>query len=241
MKVTFAFIFAMLLLSGCSPTKVSTDIPNNPISNSQVFIFGDGLVSSPSKSGKAPYAFTCMLQYVDTGKSNSDFNSAVVTVNGVALTRVYNNNGVFQNAGDTRQFSQGDSLEFIIKHQKIGTIREILYVPASVIDVSVSPSPPLANLPNNSTVFKLSWNPVSASYYQVAAFGYNYWETILVSNSWLATAFDTATVVLQDSSGNACPYVSLQVQSFNGVPLQGFAPGSGFQVSGTYFRVYTNM
>jgi hypothetical protein len=233
-------IVSVGLLSGCSPTKAGSDISNQPIPDSQIYIVGQAQVSSPTTSGKAPYTISCGLQYADTGKSNSDFNSAVVSVNGVVLKRVYRD-GYFQNVGLPMQFSQGDSLEFVIKHQKTGTIKGVLYVPPSVMGVSVSPGLSMANLPNSDTLFSLSWDPVVATYSQVEAAGYNYWQTELVASYWLATLADTATVILTDNSGAACPYVYFRVQSFNAIPLQGFAPGSGLTVSGTYFKGNSNM
>ncbi len=77
------------------------------------------------------------MMYADSGKSSSDFNSADVKVNGVALVRVYSN-GYFQNTRSVMSFSEGDSLEFVIRHQKIGTVRGVAHVPPSVDGVSVS-------------------------------------------------------------------------------------------------------
>ncbi len=138
-------------------------------------------------------------------------------------------------------FSEGDSLEFVIKHQKTGTVKGVVYVPPSVSGVSVSPGLSTANLPNNETTFSLSWSPVTSSYYLVQAAGYNYWQTILVADSTFATQATSATVVLQDSAGNACPYVYFRVLSMNAVLIPGFATGSGFSVSGSYFRGNSNM
>jgi hypothetical protein len=226
------------LLSGCSPT--SPGISNQPTPNNQIYIVGGAQVKSPSNTGKAPYTVFCALQYADTSMNNRDFNSANVTVNGVALVRVYQN-GYFENIGRTMGFSEGDSLEFVIKHQKTGTVRKVVYVPPSVTDLSVFPGLSIANLPNSDISFDLSWTPVTASYYLVEALGYNYWETMLVADSTFATLSESATVALKDSSGSACPYVYFRVQSFNAVPLEGFAAGSGFGVSGAYFNANSNM
>ncbi len=236
--VSYMFVMAMLV-SGCSPTKVGTNIPDYTISNNQIYVMGMAEVSTPSKSGKASYAISCDLNYADTSKTNSDFNSAIVTVNGVALVQVYRD-GFFQNV-HTMQFAQGDSLQFVIKHQKIGTVKEVVYVPQSVTDVSVSPGLSIAYEPNSDTLFNLSWSPVAANYYLVEALGYNFWQTAIVATAWNVTASDSATIVLKDNSGAVCPYVYFEVQSINTVQLGEFAPGSGFQVSGSYYEGCTNM
>jgi len=240
MKKAVWYVFALIpFFFGCSPTKIESEIPSNPIPNSQIGIMGYAQVHSPAQSGKATYNVQCMIMYADSGKSNSDFNSAVVTVNGVRLARTYN--GTFQNVNDTMRFSEGDSLQFVIKDQKVGTVKETVYVPPSVINYSISPSLPVQTFQNSNTSFFLSWTPVNASFCSVEAVGYNIWETIPLAQFGHSTLLDTMTVVLQDSIGNACPYLAFLVQSYNGLALGGFAPGSGFEVSGSYYKVYSNM
>jgi len=240
MKKAVWYVFVLVpFLFGCSPTKTESEISSNPIPNSQIGIMGYAQVHSPAQSGKAPYNVQCMIAYADSGKNNSDFNSAVVTVNGVKLARTYD--GTFQNVNDTMRFSEGDSLQFIIKDQKVGTVKETLYVPPSVVDYSISPNLPVQTFQNSNTSFFLSWTPVNASFCSVEAIGYNVWETIPLAQYWQSTLLDTMTVALQDSLGNACPYLAFLVQSYNGLALGGFAPGSGFEVSGAYFKVYSNM
>lgn len=238
MKTFFLFILVAALLSGCSPTK--SDISDNPTPDNQIYISGIAQVNSPSNTGKAAYSIYCMLEYTDTSRNNSDFNSANVTVNGVALKR-YSVDGYFQNLGTTTTFSEGDSLEFVIKHRNIGTVRKVMYVPQSLPDVSVSPGFSTANLPNTATTFTLSWTPVSSEYYLVQAQGLNYWETALVADTTFVNSSGSATVVLKDSAGNACPWVVIQVESFNFLPIDGFAAGSGFGVSGASYVVKSNM
>ena len=77
------------------------------------------------------------------------------------------------------RFSQGDSVQFVIKQQKIGTVKEVLYVPPSVMDYSLAPSLSLANEFNTNTIFELGWDPVDANYCAVEGYGYNEWETLL--------------------------------------------------------------
>lgn len=238
MKAIFAFMLAAVLLSGCSPTK--SDISDNPTPDNQIYIGAGAEVSSPSNTGEAPYTVYCVLNYTDSSRSNSDFNSANVTVNGIPLRRVYED-GYFQNLGTTMAFSEGDSLEFVIKHRNIGTVREVVYVPPSVPVVSVSPGFSVANLANTATTFALSWTPVSADYYLVEARGFNYWQTILIADTTFLNSSGSATVVLKDSLGDACPWVYLRVWSFNYVPIEGFAVGSAVGVSGTYYNVNSNM
>jgi hypothetical protein len=226
------------LLPGCSPT--GSDISSQPTPNSRIYIEGGAYLNSPSATGKAPYTVYCTLMYADTGKNSSDFNSADVKVNGASLVRVYSN-GYFQNTRMVMSFSEGDSLEFVIRHQKIGTVRGVVHVPPSVDGVSVSPGLSTANLPNSETTFNLNWVQVTASYYYVQAAGYNYWQTLLVADSSFSTLANSATVVLKDSLGSACPYVYFRVLTFSAVDFQGFAPGSGLSVSGAYFRGSSNM
>lgn len=226
------------LLPGCSPTK--EDISDRPVPDNQIYVTAAAQVNTPSASGKSPYTASCRLQYTDTSKSNADFNSANVTVNGAALARLYGD-GNFQSIGSTLQFEEGDSLEFIIKHQKVGTVREAICVPPSVSGVTVSPGLSTANLPNSETTFNLRWTPVASNYYYVEAAGYNYWQTMLVADSMFWTQADSATVVLKDSVGSACPWVYFRVQSVNYVPIPGYAAGSGVIVTGAYYRGNTNM
>lgn len=239
MKATFLCILvSAALLPGCSPTK--SDISDQPVPNNQIYIAAAAGVNTPSSTGKAPYTAYCLLQYIDTSKSNSEFNSAKVTVNGVSLARLYSD-GNFQSIGSALQFEEGDSLHFVIKHQKVGTVSGVVYIPASVSSLSVSPGLSTANLPNSATTFKLRWNPVPATYYLVEAAGYNYWQTIMVADSTFGTQVDSATVVLKDTEGNACPWVYFRVQCINFVSIPGYATGSGFSVTGAYFKGNTNM
>lgn len=239
MKETFLWILvSAALFPGCSPTK--SDISDRPVPDNQIYIAAAAQVNSPSSTGKAPYTAYCQLQYTDTSKSNSEFNSAKVTVNGVSLARLYAD-GNFQSIGSTLQCEEGDSLRFVIKHQKVGTVTGVVYIPASVSGVFVSPGLSTANLPNSATTFKLQWNPVSATYYFVEAYGYNYWQTMLVADSTFGTQADSATVMLKDGEGNACPWVYFRVQCVNFVSIPGYATGSGFSVTGAYFKGNTNM
>jgi len=239
MKAILWYIMAtMIFFAGCSPT--SSDTSGQPTPNAQVIVVGGAEVNSPSNTGKAPYTVYCALQYADTSKNSSEFNSADVTVNGVSLVRVYRD-GYFQNVGKAMAFSAGDSLEFVIKHPKVGTVRGVAYVPQSVTDLSVSPTPSTANLANTATTFNLSWSPVTASYYMVQAVGYNIWETELVADSSFSTIATNASVVLEDSTGSACPYVYFRVVTINTIMLTDFASGSGIGVTGAYYNASTNM
>lgn len=226
------------MLPACSPT--SSDTSDQATPNNGIYIMAAAEVSSPSSTGKATYTVYCQLQYTDTSKNSSEFNTAKVTANGVALTREYAD-GYFQNVGKIMSFSEGDSIEFVVKHPKVGTVRGTVYVPPSVTDLSVSPGLSQANLPNSEITFNLSWTPVAASYYMVQAVGYNYWQTEVVSQSVFPTQSDTATVVLQDTSGDACPWVYFRVLTIGTVSLQGFAAGSGLNVTGAYYKANTNM
>lgn len=226
------------VLSACSPT--SSDTSDRATPNSGIYITAVAAVSSPSGTGNATYTAYCQLQYIDTSKSSSEFNAAKVTVNGVALTREYSD-GYFQNVGKVISFSEGDSVEFVIKHPKVGTVRGTMYVPPSVTDLSVSPGLSQANLPNSENTFNLHWTPVAANYYLVQAQGYNYWQTELVADSMFSTQADSATVVLKDSSGSPCPWVYFRVITFDWLAFQGFAGGSGVSVTGAYYKGNTNI
>lgn len=238
MKSIFLLMLAAALLPACSPTK--SDISDKPVPNNQVYIMAGAQVSSPSNTGTAPYTVFCQLQYTDTSESNSDFNSASVTVNGVTLRRVYQD-GYFQNLGTTMTLSEGDSLEFVIKHSKTGTIKQVVYVPPPLPEVSVSPGFSVANVPNTAATFTLSWTPVAADFYLVEASGYNYWQTALAADTTFVSSSGNATVVLRDSSGDACPWIYIRVQSFNYIPLAGFAEGSGLGASGAFYKSNSNM
>ncbi len=236
--VLLSAIAIVTLLTGCSPT--SSDISGQPTPDKAISIVGGAEVNSPSLAGKVPYMVYCSIQYTDTSVSNKDFNSAEVTVNGVALVRAYRD-GYYQNLGKTMTFSEGDSLEFVIKQKKIGTVKGVVYVPPSVQGVTVSPVLLGANVPNEYTSFDLSWDPAQSNFYFVIAAGYNYWETELVADSVFSTQAQSASIMLADTSGSACPYVYFRVQSYNVFPIEGFAAGSEFDVSSSYYRGNTNM
>ncbi len=237
-SILSCILVSAALFSGCSPT--SSDISGQPTPNNQIYIEGGAYLNSPSATGKAPYTVYCTLQYTDTSKSNSDFNTAEITVNGVSLVRIYND-GYFQNTRAAMSFSEGDSLSFVIKHPRVGTVKGVVYVPPSVTDVSVSPGLSQANLPNSETTFNLSWAPATVSYYYVQAAGYNYWQTIMVADTAFATLSNNATIMLMDNTGSPCPYVYFRVISYGSVSLDGFAAGSGLGVTGAYFVANSNM
>ncbi len=236
--VSGMFVLAFLL-SGCSPTKSESDIPSYPIPNNAIVIGGEALVNTPTLSGKASYSIRCFVQYADRSKSDSEFSSAEVTVNGVALAQSFFP-GFFQNTRSMR-FGQGDSLQFVITHPKIGTVKETVYVPPPVTDLTISPDLTIEGAPNRDTSFTLSWSPLSASYYDVSARGYDLSASIVLSNASGTTTTNSETVVLKDSSGNACPFVYFQVVSMNDTPCQDFAGGSGFMVGASYYQESTDM
>lgn len=239
MRTAFLCIVALAnFFPGCSPTKAG--ISDQPVPDNGIYIAAAAEVNSPSNTGRAPFTAYCLLQYADTSKSSADFNSAKVTANGIALARVYSD-GNFQSMGSSLQFEEGDSLEFVIKHQNVGTVRGVVRIPPSVSGVSVTPGLSTANLPNSETTFTLHWISVPASYYLVEAAGFNYWQTMLVADSVFGTVADSATIVLIDSSGGACPWVYFRVRSINFVPIPGFASGSGFTVTGAYYMPSSNM
>ncbi len=239
MKKNVLWLFAaiLLLLSGCSPTK--SGISDNPVPNSQIIIGGSAFAqaSSSVQSGKAAYSITCMIQYTDRTKSNSEFNSATVTVNGIALGKY--SDGVFINT-ENMNFSQGDTLEFVIKHPKIGTVKETIQVPLPVPSYSLSPSLPSNNFPNVNTTFLVSWNPVGANAYYVISDCYNARE-VFITEDGLSTSSDSMTITVQDSSGNAYPFLQFRLMSINWIPVPGFSTSSGFNIGSSYYKVYSNL
>ena len=236
-KAALCMLVGLALLSGCSPTDSGNAVADYPTPNAQIIVSGYAQVQSPMQSGKTAYSITCAIQNQDQSKSNSEFNSATATVNGIALGRY--SDGVFVNVGEM-QFSQGDSLEFIVKHPKIGTIKQVLSVPPSISDYTVSPGMPAQNFTNNLSTFFLSWTPVDANLYYVATDCYNAREVFMTEYGF-STSADTITVVVQDSTNHPYPFLQFRLMSFNAASVTGFAIGSGFYVEGTYFKVYSNL
>ena len=230
-------LMMLALFSGCSPTDSGNTVADQPIPNSAIVISGSAQVQSPAQSGKAVYGVTCVTQYTDQSKSNSDFNSAIVTVNGMTLKRY--SDGFFVNT-DTMRFSEGDSLEFIVKHPKIGTVRGSLQVPQSVSTYSIFPNLPTNNFANGNTTFSLSWNPVNADFYYILSTCYDSRE-FFVTQYGRSTSSDTVTIVLQDSTNHAYPFLDFRLMSFRFLSLPGFSSGSGFYVSSPYYKVYSNL
>jgi hypothetical protein len=236
-KTVLCLLISLALFSGCSPTDSGNEIADHSIPNPQIMVVGYAQVQSPMQSGKALYSITCELQYEGQSENNSDFNSAIVTVNGSSLGRY--SDGVFVNT-DSMRFSQGDSLEFVVRHPKIGTIKEIIQVPPAVQNYSVVPSLPINNFANVNTAFLVSWNPVSANLYYLICDCYNSRE-VFVTETWFSTSSDSITGVLQDSTDHAYPFLQLRLLSFSAVSLSGFSPGSGFYVGSPYYKVYSNL
>lgn len=230
-------LMSLAVLAGCSPTDSGNEIPDHSIPDPQIEVVGYAQVQSPTQSGKALYSISCELQYTGQSKSNSDFNSATVTVNGSSLGRY--SDGYFVNT-DSMRFSQGDSLEFVVRHAKIGTIKEIIQVPPPVQNYSVVPSLPINNFANVNTTFLVSWNPVSANLYYLICDCYNSRE-VFVTETWFSTSADSIAVALEDSADHAYPFLQLRLLSFNAVPLSGFSPGSGFYVGSPYYQVHSNL
>jgi hypothetical protein len=138
------------------------------------------------------------------------------------------------------QFSEGDSLEFVIKHSEVGTIKQVLLVPQPVQDYSVFPGLPADNSANTNTKFFISWEPIGATFYYLISDCYNSREVFMTEN-WSYTMADSVTVVLEDSTSQAYPFLQLRLLSYNAVSLSGFADGSAFYVSSSYYKVHSNL
>jgi len=236
-KAVLCLLLGLLMLSACSPTDSGNGIADHPTPNPKIIVSGYAQVQSPVQSGKAAYSITCYLQNQEQSKSNSEFNSATVSVNGIALGR--SSDGVFVNVG-AMQFSEGDSLEFVVKHTQIGTIKQVLTVPASVSDYKISPGIPIQNFANGISQFVLSWKPVDANLYYVLTDCYDAREVFLAQYDFSTTA-DTIAFTVQDSLNNPYPFLQFYLISFNSAPVTGFAQGSSFSVMGTYFKTYSNL
>ncbi len=236
-KAVFGMLVAAALLWGCSPTDSGNGTADHPTPNAQIMVACYATVQTPAQSGRASYTVDCMFLNQDTTKSNSEFNSAAVTVNGVTLGRY--SDGVFVNVG-SMEFTEGDSLEFVIKHPKIGTVRQVLRIPESVPDYTLAPALPAKNFANSVGNFLVKWSAVDADLYYAQFDCYDARE-FYMGNYGYFTPTDSMAVVVQDSVGDPFPFLEVRLMSFNYVPVAGFAPGSGFYVGCANYKVYSNL
>lgn len=240
-KIALTALVSAALLCGC-PRSGENDGALNPpdeqaIPDTAIVVYGYAEPQAPVATGKASYQITCGLAYSDFTKDNSDFNSAAVSVNGIALNR--KSDGVFT-ASNPVELSEGDTVSFVLKHSKVGTVKEKIMVPASVPDFTISPALPQSGTLNGRAAYFLSWNRVNADQYYAAALAYDSLKQGVVQVA-INTGKDTCTVIAHDLSGRPYPFLRIWVSTYNLVSLTGFGGLSRFKVSGTYYKSYSNL
>ncbi len=236
-------VFAGFMFSGCTnPVSSSGGIANHPIPNSDVFFVGTAQVSTSGSSGPSEYTANCQLGYRDNSPGDSVFNASEITVDGITMTQ-QGGAGMFSARG--LMLSSGDSVVFVVRNRVIGTVRQVLRVPPSIIDCILQPSIPAAGVMNQSSGYSVAWGTgaVGANYYRLQAVTYDSLKA--VANTWATmTTSNTLTFpswIFQNPAGGVYPYLEITVLPFNSISYPGFAAGSGFSVSSAHFEDYTNL
>jgi len=231
------------LIFGCSnPTNTGNGIPNHPIPNSQITVYGNVQVQIPSTTGKSVYSASCFLSYQNGTGDDTVFNSAIVEVNGMPLTQQFGS-GMFYGSG--LLLSTGDSVVFLLKHPTIGTVRQMLHVPPSITQCIVQPESPKSGVANVDTTYSLAWGTggVDASYYMISAACYDSLKDVAstYSTTTSVNTFTFPSKIFRNGTGGLYPYVDLKILPFEAISFPGYSRGSQFSVSSAAFKEYSNL